>query len=71
VDTVQQFLVPVMMALFGLGAIVGGLFGGDFRWKPLGSSQVGPRMPAWFARPFFVLLGIVFLSAAAVLWNEK
>jgi hypothetical protein len=46
----------------GLVAISGGLLGDDFHWKPLGSSHLGPRMPRWFAKPFFVLIGIAFLA---------
>jgi hypothetical protein len=49
-----------LLAACGLGAIIGGLFGEEFHWKPRG--YPGPRMPGWFARPYFVLLGIAVLA---------
>jgi hypothetical protein len=66
-----QFLVPAIIALCGLAAIASGLLGRNFHWKPLGSEQVGPRVPGWFARPFLVLIGIAFLAAAVALWHQE
>jgi hypothetical protein len=60
----RGFFAPV-----GLAAIYHAVCGKDFRFAMRGSREPGPRMPEWFARPFFSLTGAFSLWGAFAPWS--
>lgn len=67
----ERLLLTAVFAIAAVTALFGALFGRSFRFTLLGSHKLGPKMPKWFARPFFFMLGMFFLWGAFAVWTGK
>jgi len=63
--------VCVIFSVGGLIAMLNAVFEQQFHFKSLGSEREGWRMPTWFARPFYFLLGAGMLYIAFQLWGDR
>jgi hypothetical protein len=63
-------VASVVFALAGCFILIRAFAAKQFFLAPLGSRQVGPRVPNWLARPVVFLIGLGALALAVGLWRQ-
>ena len=63
----MRSIVSVINIIVGVLAMVQSIRGNESRFKRPGAGG-DRRAPGWFARPFFFILGAVFLWYGLMLW---